>query len=54
MVKKFAEKGSGEHRHKKLRWLMERHVYPIPRPEHTIEDNFLVIKLAARYLVPEG
>jgi len=28
-------------------------MYPIPRPEQTIEDHFLVIELAARYLGPE-
>jgi hypothetical protein len=25
-------------------------MYPIPRPGHTIDDHFLVIELAARYL----
>jgi alkanesulfonate monooxygenase SsuD/methylene tetrahydromethanopterin reductase-like flavin-dependent oxidoreductase (luciferase family) len=58
MVEKFAVMGSLAQRRKKLRWMMERNVYPImypiPRPEHTIEDHFLVIELAARYLGSEG
>jgi hypothetical protein len=58
MVEKFAVMGSREQRRTKLRWMMERKVYPImypiPRPEHTIEDHFLVIELAARYLGSEG
>lgn len=58
MVEKFAVMGSREQRHNKLRWMLERKVYPImypiPRPEHTIEDHFHVIELAAHYLGPEG
>jgi 5,10-methylenetetrahydromethanopterin reductase len=57
MVEKFAVMGSREQRRNKLRWMMERKVYPImypiPRPEHTIEDHFLVIELVARYLGSE-
>jgi 5,10-methylenetetrahydromethanopterin reductase len=58
MVEKFAVMGSGEQRRKKLRWMLDRNVYPImypfPRPGHTIEDHFLVIELVARYLSPDG
>ena len=58
MMEKFAVMGSREQRCKKLRWMLERKVYPImypiPRPEQTIEDHFHVIKLAAHYLGPEG
>ncbi len=58
MVEKFAVMGSREQRRKKLRWMLDRNVYPImypiPRPEHTIEDHFLVIELVARYLSPDG
>jgi len=58
MVEKFAVMGSQEQRRKKLRWMLDRNVYPImypfPRPEHTIEDHFLVIELVARYLSPDG
>ncbi len=54
MVEKFAVMGSVERRRQKLRWMMERNVYPImypiPRPGHTIDDHFLVIELVARYL----
>jgi alkanesulfonate monooxygenase SsuD/methylene tetrahydromethanopterin reductase-like flavin-dependent oxidoreductase (luciferase family) len=54
MVEKFAVMGSQEQRRKKLRWMMDRNVYPImypiPRPGHTIDDHFLVIELVARYL----
>jgi len=54
MVEKFAVMGSQEQRCNKLRWMMDRNVYPImypiPRPGHTIDDHFLVIELVARYL----
>lgn len=54
MVEKFAVMGSQEQRRNKLRWMMDRNVYPImypiPRPGHTIDDHFLVIELVARYL----
>jgi 5,10-methylenetetrahydromethanopterin reductase len=58
MVEKFAVMGSQEQRRKKLRWMLDSKVYPImypiPRPEHTIDDHFLVIELAARYLSLDG
>jgi alkanesulfonate monooxygenase SsuD/methylene tetrahydromethanopterin reductase-like flavin-dependent oxidoreductase (luciferase family) len=54
IVEKFAIMGSPQQRYKKLRWMMERNVYPIMypimRPGHTIDDHFLVIELVARYL----
>jgi 5,10-methylenetetrahydromethanopterin reductase len=54
MVEKFAIMGSAEKRLKKLRWMMERNVYPIMypilRPGHSIDDHFMVIELAAHYL----
>jgi 5,10-methylenetetrahydromethanopterin reductase len=57
MVEKFAIMGSPEQRRNKLRWMMDRGVYPImypiPRPGHTIDDHFMVIELVARYLNAE-
>jgi 5,10-methylenetetrahydromethanopterin reductase len=54
MVEKFAVMGSQEQRRKKLRWMLNRNVYPImypiPRAGHTIDDHFLVIELVAHYL----
>jgi 5,10-methylenetetrahydromethanopterin reductase len=57
MVEKFAIMGSPETRRKKLHWMMSHGVYPILypifRPQHTVEDHFDVIRLGARYLSAE-
>lgn len=57
MVEKFAIMGSPQQRYQKLRWMLDRNVYPImypiPRPGHTIDDHFLVIELVACYLNAE-
>ncbi len=54
IVEKFAVMGSPEQRAKKLRWMLDRDIYPIMypimRPGHTVEDHFLVAELTARYL----
>jgi len=54
MVEKFAAMGSAEQRRKKLRWMMDRGVYPILypiwRPGHTVDDYFNIIRLGAHYL----
>jgi len=54
MVEKFAIMGTVTQRHRKLRWMLDRHIYPIiypiPRTGHMIDDHFLIIELVARYL----
>jgi len=55
MVEKFTIMGSPEMRRRRLRSMMEAGVYPIiypiPRRGRTIEDHFLIIQLAAQYLI---
>lgn len=54
MVEKFAIVGSPAQRRAHLRWLIERGVYPILypvwRPEHTVEDYLEIIRLGAQYI----
>ena len=54
IVEKFSVMGSPEKRAQKLRWMLDLGVYPILYPimrhGHIVEDHFLVIELAAKYL----
>ncbi len=61
MMEKFAVVGSPEQRRQKMRWMLDRNVYPILYPVcrdgHAVEDNFNTMRFVAQYMkeaVPES